>query len=182
MAILPLVDDHLYFILLLLIFSTWALLDFESLVGYVHSNQSLGCFSFDSLAYRVRKEKKTKNMQLPLLQLVLSLIFASSGLTALLSPRAGSDRLNRMLKPRAPSPDNKCGKDNKGYTCDPSAPNGGGCCSQSGYCGESWKQPRGGEAWERVTDDMGLQETPSTIAASAVKSDTACAPAPRPFG
>ena len=39
------------------------------------------------------------------------------------------------LHKRATSPDNTCGPQN-GFTCDPSSPNGGPCCSASGYCGK----------------------------------------------
>ena len=47
--------------------------------------------------------------------------------------------LYHHLAGRALSPDNTCGNlfngNNKNYTCDPKATNGGGCCSQYGYCG-----------------------------------------------
>ena len=42
---------------------------------------------------------------------------------------------------RALTPDNTCGNlgagGGKGYTCNPALPQGGGCCSASGYCGKS---------------------------------------------
>ncbi len=48
-------------------------------------------------------------------------------------------RVRTLLTGRALSPDNTCGNvqngQNKGYICDPSIANGGGCCSSSGYCG-----------------------------------------------
>ncbi|MCJ1239884.1 chitin deacetylase [Varicellaria rhodocarpa] len=46
-----------------------------------------------------------------------------------------------FLSKRQLTPDNTCGKILAGrgnnYTCDPKLPEGGGCCSQSGYCGNT---------------------------------------------
>ena len=43
------------------------------------------------------------------------------------------------VEKRTVTPDNTCGNiangNNKGYTCNPSDPYGGPCCSSSGYCG-----------------------------------------------
>ena len=36
---------------------------------------------------------------------------------------------------RVLTPDNTCGGTTNGYTCNPSLPQGGGCCSASGFCG-----------------------------------------------
>lgn len=48
-------------------------------------------------------------------------------------------RVRSFLTGRALTPDNTCGNvqngQNKGYSCDPSIENGGGCCSSSGFCG-----------------------------------------------
>ena len=38
------------------------------------------------------------------------------------------------LHKRSTPPDNTCGPKN-GFSCDPNSPNGGPCCSGSGYCG-----------------------------------------------
>ncbi|KAI9826997.1 MAG: hypothetical protein M1826_006476 [Phylliscum demangeonii] len=44
-------------------------------------------------------------------------------------PAAAYPKIKRTI-----TPDNTCGGAN-GYTCDPNAPQGGSCCSASGYCG-----------------------------------------------
>lgn len=48
-------------------------------------------------------------------------------------------RVRSLLTGRALTPDNTCGNvqngENKGYSCDPTIENGGGCCSSSGFCG-----------------------------------------------
>lgn len=48
-------------------------------------------------------------------------------------------RVRSLLTGRALTPDNTCGNvqngQYKGYSCDPTVENGGGCCSDSGYCG-----------------------------------------------
>ena len=45
-----------------------------------------------------------------------------------------------FLDKRTLTPDNTCGAvaagNNKGYTCDPTLPQGGNCCSANGYCGQ----------------------------------------------
>ena len=76
------------------------------------------------------------SMRLTLVQLAVGLGLAGLGL-ALPSEDL---RLRSYLSGRALTPDNTCGNiqngNNKGFTCDPSNANGGGCCSASGWCGE----------------------------------------------
>ncbi|KAL8810622.1 MAG: hypothetical protein Q9200_002441, partial [Gallowayella weberi] len=76
----------------------------------------------------------------------MRLTFASIALACAWAPialaRPAEDTsLYQFLNSRALTPDNTCGNiqngNNKGYTCDPKSPNGGPCCSQSGYCGSS---------------------------------------------
>lgn len=72
------------------------------------------------------------------LQVVLGLAFTGISI-ALPAEDAGS--LN-LLSERMMTPENTCGNvfygNNKNYTCDPTLPAGGGCCSAYGYCGQ-WR-------------------------------------------
>lgn len=70
-------------------------------------------------------------------QVLAGLAFAGLGRAL---PKEGSGFLN-VLSERALTPDNTCGNvangNGRNYTCDPTVANGGGCCSSSGYCGQS---------------------------------------------
>lgn len=74
-------------------------------------------------------------MQLTFAHVVLACAWTS---VALARP-AEEAGLSHLLNSRALSPDNTCGNvfngNNKGYTCDPNAPDGGPCCSAYGFCG-----------------------------------------------
>ena len=76
-------------------------------------------------------------MQLNLELLVLFLGFASVSYAL---PTAETS-FYEFLEKRTLSPDNTCGDvsagNNNGYTCDPTLPAGGNCCSAGGYCGQS---------------------------------------------
>ncbi|KAI9708175.1 MAG: hypothetical protein M1820_004129 [Bogoriella megaspora] len=70
--------------------------------------------------------------------MIVQLLFIASiaSETILASPHGPLKPVDSIYK-RATSPDNICGASNSGFTCDPSSPNGGPCCSSHGFCGSS---------------------------------------------
>lgn len=65
--------------------------------------------------------------------------FAKASLLAFLPILAlahpGAHLFPNALDKRVLTPDNSCGGTTNGYTCNPTAPQGGPCCSSSGFCG-----------------------------------------------
>jgi hypothetical protein len=62
-----------------------------------------------------------------------ALLFAFLPILVLAHP--GAQLFSNALEKRVLTPDNSCGGTTNGYTCNPTAPGGGGCCSSSGFCG-----------------------------------------------
>ncbi|KAL8997485.1 MAG: hypothetical protein Q9169_003265 [Polycauliona sp. 2 TL-2023] len=76
-----------------------------------------------------------------MLMTVAHIVLACAWAPAVLARPADDSGLSHLLESRAPTPDNTCGNvfngNNKGYTCDAKAANGGACCSSYGYCGST---------------------------------------------